>query len=407
MSDDTQAPAGFLMTPDEMKLLYREQSLDQSTVQANYQMRVARTHERFGRFKKEFGKTDKLISWDTLSYLGGDGVKLIDITVVLQGIDRFTGKVQQQRVLCSFGILNDRLILSDHTLRSISDLHYDLHALEVIHSERRNALYKKHRKDLFTSSEGNVVPFLKKKKWGLLSLQTNQVVVPARYDSIAPFMFDYYHVVSAEGHNLLDKNFKPLYAKALKHIRKGNDGYYVLEEKRYVRLGGDLQEIFFEAPVEERVEPQPTLAEKLFRAYYEKPYRLNVLRDVNGIRNNNVIQVLPLSSDSILAVFTGYDYLDPHGAYLAGRDTANNAVIATYTGKVLFKTAHVGTYDSPGYERIYDKKKRLFGVYCPYTNMFIAPRYRYIQPVDRDRFFIVVTKDNKLGYVDARGKELF
>jgi hypothetical protein len=113
------------------------------------------------------------------------------------------------------------------------------------------------------------------------------------------------------------------------------------------------------------------------------------------------------SSGDTISTFPGWIELDEHNRFVTGRDLDNDAVVAEYTGKLLLKTPHIGEYKAPGYHLLYDTKTRLFGVYCPYTNVLVKPRYLYIEPVGRDRYFIVTTQSGKLGYLDGKGKELF
>jgi len=414
-SVDEQAPRAFIMTRDELHALSArsKKPLTEEEFKTRYDRGVQRAHDRFRRLKKDLGKVEKATSWDTLTYKNS-GEKVMDIRIHLNTIDRVDGSVRKNQVLLEFIVFGDRLLM-DHSMRTISDLHYDLHVMEMIDLERHQELIDKYDAYAFTESETTTIPFQNNKKWGLISLD-GTIVVPAQYDSISKFEFNYYHVVTKKGHNLLDKNYKPIYKKPVKNIRRSERSYVVLNDKKsYENVGGEQGEprsTVEEGGIEsiERRKPAAdrriTLAERLSTESYQNgPFKKSVATGATSTRNT--IQILSNPGDSLITTFRGYDYLDPHNIYLAGRDSLNNSVVVKYTGEVLLKTADAGVFESPGYEHLYDRKTRLFGVYCPTTNVLVEPKYRYIKPVDRDRYFIVLTKAGKLGYLDSKGKELF
>jgi len=400
-SADQEPPALFMMTMDDFRTLaMRAHSrIKEDEINTILQKEIENTKLQFRLHKKVFGQIEKTISWDTLSYTSR-GDKYVDIIIQFLALSTnpFTQekKSQRKRVLCEFVILEDRLLLTGN-IREVSDAGYDLHQMKVISQDRSDEFYRKYSYHyIFNSIDGNVIPFQKQGKWGLISFQ-NEVKVPAKYDSISKFDFDYYHVVSSDGHNLLDKNFNPLFAKPRKHVRKTMNSYLVSDDgKNYYNIKKKLPSASDTEIDKTQIETYAMIQEPVHR--YSKT--------VN--KNNDGSYTFTIHEDNRyldVAVFSGYNDLDLYeNAYLEGRDSANNTVLAECTGKILLRTADVGNFDS-GYEHLYNKKTRLFGIYCASTNVLIKPKYRYIMSLGK--FYAVLTKDGKLGYLDQQGNELF
>lgn len=398
-SSDQEPPAAFIMTMDDFRALANRSGtrIDESRINTVLQGEIGNTALQYRHLKKTLGQIERTISWDTLRYTNrGDLYVDIMIQFVTSITDPFVRSPRKTRVVCEFVVLEDRLLLTEN-IREVSDMGYDLYEMKMIYRERINEFYRKHQYYVFTSTEGNVVvPFRKQDKWGLMSFQ-HEIKVPAVYDSIARFDLDYYHVVSKQGHNLLDKNFKPLFAKSRKHIRKTKGSYQVSDDGKNFTT------------TEKKLSPASgtpaSAGEGETYAMIQGPlptYRKYGERNSDG---SNTFTIRDEGTDTVVAVFQGYYDLDLYNnTYLEGRDSANNTVLAECTGKILLKTADIGSFDS-GYENLYDKKTRLFGIYCAATNVLVKPKYRYI--ASHDKFYVVITKEGKLGYLDQHGNELF
>jgi len=415
-------PADFIFTKDEIQkyLTATKRDYDIETFDTQYNKYVDRVQRKFDDVKRSLGKIERVLSWDTTSYKHTRETRM-DVSFVFQSIPRYSNKAEKVRVLLEMAIFDNGIFINE-TLYTISELHYDLHLLRQFNYARESLLQNAYSPNLFHSSDNGVIPFQKNKKWGLIT-QQGEVKLPAVYDSIAPFSFDYYRVVSKKGYNLYTADFKPRYDKELKYIRMNWSGYFVTNSKgEFVSINQiqeppknkeediSLEEVTVEMPVvedtrETHTKKQKSLREQLSDEYYvPEPYRIQ--REDKDVFNNK-FTIRSTSNDSVVAVFKGYFYLDPHSIFLAGRDSIGNSIVAAYTGNVLLRSPYVGTYESPGYELLFDKKTRLFGIFCPYTKLLIEPKYHYIKPIDRDRFFLVVTKKGKVGYLDGTGKELF
>src|ERR1041384_3716806 len=223
-SDNFQVPSAFLMTMDDLRTLNSQMKrpLSEEELKTRYERGLKSAHDRFRGLKEELGQTESMLSWDTLSYTG-ENAHVMDIKISFNTIDRLTRKITKNAVLIEFIVLGNRLLM-DHSMRTISDLHYDLHVMEMVDAERNRELRHRYGPCVFDASETTAIPFQVKGKWGLVSLD-GQVLVPAAYDSISKLTFNYYHVVAKKGHNLLDNTYRPVLNKPTKNISIGADKY--------------------------------------------------------------------------------------------------------------------------------------------------------------------------------------
>ena len=404
-TSDVQAPAAFLMSMDDFRELNRQsrRPMEETQLTAAYEKEIKRIHFRYKEIKEDLGQVKETVSWDTLTYIQS-GQQLIDVSIVFNSFRKIIDQEDRhRRILLQFLILHNELKLA-RTMRTISQFHYDLNVLETVNQERAEAFYKKYKQYYYSSGINNAVPFIKKGKWGLLSLK-GELLLPAVYDSLYPFVSDYAKVKSKGRYNLIGKDYKAVFAQPRKSIRLVNDVYEVMNDK------GNYQVYPVEEEVLTTVETIATYDEVATRetsSYSEASRREAEYRIVNSFRNEqqkNVHYIIHKTSKDTLATFFGFDFIDPHHDYLAGRRNDSSFVLKP-DGKILLRSPDVGTYESD-YEHLFNKRTRLFGLYCPATDVYIAPKYRYIKNIDHGQFFVVITASGKLGYLDAHGKELF
>ncbi|UIR56643.1 hypothetical protein LZQ00_02225 [Sphingobacterium sp. SRCM116780] len=146
-------------------------------------------------------------------------------------------------------------------------------------------------------------------------------------------------------------------------------------------------------PFEEKADP--------FKEYYKTDYIIEKGRD------ESTFYVIGKTSKDTISVNKNFQYLDPYGEFIFGLSNDNVAKIINPKGDVLFENKYICRYQYPGNLDVFNSETYLFGIYCPYTKVYITPKYRLIKAVDRDKFFIVLTKNGTFGYLDSEGKELF
>lgn len=174
-------------------------------------------------------------------------------------------------------------------------------------------------------------------------------------------------------------------------------------EKRYSNIINNRPFIDFEAISSDDTEK---INEISLSTLYSESKKYNVIwsksLDTSGY-SHYIINAL--SQDTISRI-SGFDYLDKFGDFFKGAKNDTTFVLNNQ-GKSVFSTQFTSKTESPGYMILYDRTTRLFGIYCPYTGLIIEPKYRLIEPIKRDKFFMVITTSGKLVYLDRTGKRLF
>lgn len=360
-SDNFEVPSSFLTSKKEKN--------------AERQIKIA--NDNFRNTKEKIGSVKDLISWDTIQYLH-DNTRTMDITLLLNTINPTNRSINKSHVVMIFRVNGTRLIMN--TCRKMTDQEYDLHIINAIDEDRRTELYRKYKHYVFDNHDTKFIPFRNNEKWGLISLDS-QVVVPAQYDSISKPEFGYYHVISKKGHNLLDKDLKPVFDKPQKNIRAGRISYEVL----------NINGAFENYGIKETGDPKAT-----------RPTGRNGAKAQTD-EEKKLEQELKIAATHHTVVTYDSSRTPPLYNIRTTRLVGDSAIT-----NILLKEFYTGKYVTrEGYVLIYDKRARLFGVYCPSTNLLIQPIYRCIIPIDRDHYFIVLNKSGVLAYVNSRGKDLF
>jgi len=291
----------------------------------------------------------------------------------------------------------------------------------VVKTMNSRAYSSKCSEKCFTTSYHKLIPFEKNNLWGLVNLQGQEVLSP-QFDTIFPFDYGYAKVAIKGEYNLLGKNMKLLLPENHKYLKKVQRGYLYSDENVFWQEAATLSKnekdynevveviadpsngddlIAYAGPVQ--LSPADSIREYLFKEYYGDS-KISVQQEV---AEEKVYHYLINSETNQTKTFYGYSSLTLIGSnYLFGK-RGDSSLVLTLDGKMLFGSRLLINSEEPGYFLIYDSSIRKFGVYCPYTNVYIAPKYLYIHAVDRDRFFIVLKSNGEIGYLDGLGNELF
>jgi hypothetical protein len=413
-------PAAFMMTLDDFKQVAQlsNKNLTDTELLNHFEKVKKRILYKYERIKTENPGLTEVVSFDSVTYKD-DNLACIDVSIVFKYKDPggLSYRGETQRMLFSFLVINKKLLITDH-MRSISNFHYDLECQDLLEMVAGRSFSKSYYDYYFSTSINNAIPIRKKNKWGLISLKNN-LLLPIIYDSIFPFHSDYARVKINGRYNLIDKKFMLYFDENQPNIKLVNDKYFVAnqigvykpvfaeEPNQIIETIGEIQ------PVQEMNEPrkQPkklikvSLKDSLYDIYSNsETYKIETpfIRKEGGPSH----YVINKKTHDTISTHYGYFFIDPHGPLIYGRRN-DSTIIMELNGKILFKSYFVCQMESPGYVRIFDKNSRLFGIYCPFTNVYVKPIYRYIRVIDRDRLFVVITQKGKFGYLDATGKELF
>jgi len=77
----------------------------------------------------------------------------------------------------------------------------------------------------------------------------------------------------------------------------------------------------------------------------------------------------------------------------------DTSLVIDSAGVILFQSPYVCMAQFPGNVIVYNRNTRLFGMYCPYTKQYIVPVYSFILPVERDKFFVALTRNYEFEYI--------
>ena len=318
-----------------------------------------------------------------------------------------------------FVLVNGKMKLAKVTLSHRDSETIANGVFRAVRSNNSRAFSSKSSEKCFTSSYDQLIPFKRNKLWGLVNLQGQEVLSP-QFDTIFPFDYNYAKVAIKGEYNLLGKNMKLLLPANHKYLKKVERGYIYADADGvwYDAVTLPKEKIDYSEVMElmppsadnnsvyagpAPLSPADSIREKLFKEYYG-----DSKWSVQGEPYNGEIQYHLLNSESNeKKTFYGFSSMSLIGSdYLIGK-RGDSSLVMTLDGKIIFGTKYVLNVEEPGYIMVFESGTRNFGVYCPYTNVYIAPKYAYIKAVDRDRFFIVLKSNGEIGYIDSEGKELF
>jgi hypothetical protein len=365
--------------------------------------RIARNYRSA---RRAVGEKPKVLSFDTVTFnIAYDPV--IDVSFRFKSLSK--NKKEDEKLVITFLLWNDQLkFIGEY--RQTTDYDYDRGLAERFMFAGENIFNTRFRNIAFITSLHQLVPFQQNRKWGLQSFE-NKIVVQAVYDSIFPFANKYAKVATKGGYNLLDRNFKPAFSQPAKKIDLFDEQYLVTGFNGVTKTFPEGKIIEYETVMsgaslrsQQSKTPEQILADSLLQRYERdnKKFRLGSVEK----KGDRIYFAIDSRTNDTLSLHHGFSRLDGYGLFLSGYRN-DSTLIMDMKGKILLRTKNICRFESPGYFYIFNKQTRLLGAYCPYSGTYVEPKYLYIKAVDRDRFFIVVTQKNQLGYLNSKGKELF
>jgi hypothetical protein len=415
--DSSHISDEFLLTYDEFKSCYKlqnEKELDEQKILKNFENYYqANITNLFKNVKYELGQVYSILSFDTLQYSEIQSKKyklyFIDISIVFNCKRRSKANIDSTRTLFKFVILNGKLKLTGQ-YRQIDYFEFTSHKLDIIQNQRKREFYIAYDEKYFQYSFYKCIPFRKNNKWGLTNFN-NEILLNPVYDSIYPFNSNYALVVIGKKYNLVDTSFRLMFKQNKARIKFRDGKYYVLTTGNKYDLFPFIKQTEYDyLSTNNYADKKPKkedLLNQLLNKYYNgqiNDYSIGKKYESDSKKNSHYI--IDNKTKDTLSILYGFSYIDSHAEFLYGVKEESYYVMNSY-GKVLFQSKYICHLNAPGYVDVFDVNNYLFGIYCPYTNVYVTPKYLFIEPVDRDKFFIVLTKNGKLGYLDKNGKELF
>ncbi len=425
LQDSAKLPVEFLLTYEEFKIFYENaaysQDLREGNLPAKYDEHVKRINFRYQYFRKEFNNSYNIKSFDSFLFTQENN-SLITIRINYFGKSNYFNANDDLGALFDFVICKGKIKLIG-SCRRTDNFEFRSKQLNRIQQERYNQFTKTYKGNYFEYSFYNAIPIKEKDKWGLISLEGKQILRP-RYDSIYPFRSDFALVANKNNYNLLSKDFKEVFNKEYKKIKYERGQYYLLNaNNKFVkypfRSDTDEELIFLKADTIIAVQADEIKQENnSIKPIYEYSYlqklnddyyshsKFSIQNKYGNSFKERVSYVIDNKSKDTIASLKSFLFLDMHNDFMFGYKNDTSFVLKP-NGNIVFKSNFICNYTSPGYTEIFDKTTSLFGFYSPYTNVYIKPIYKIILPIDRDKFFVVITKNGMFGYLNQDGKELF
>jgi hypothetical protein len=417
INDTTQIPSKYILTLDEFKTIGRPK-MDSIELQKNYINYTSKVKRLYQNTKTNSQFVKSIISYDTITKVE-KGKMMISVCIVYENGKNAPEKTQ--RILTIFVIIDNQLKLSP-SIKPVTLEDYLEFEFKSISEIRRKEFDNTFLKIAYFDTLSHFIPYKKTNLWGLQNYE-DKVIISAQYDSISPFENDFAIVVKNKKYNLIDDKgdilFKPwkddIYYKQTARTPKQSGIFFIkTTDGNYLEMSDDTSEVKVKEQLSQPEDPPNTVyvedntkpmdsynikkvadnyySHKNFKMYnYTDPYTFELYDERIGQK---------------IATFKGYSKMDRFGDFFTCVRNDTTFVIDTL-GKIIFNTTYLNKTENPGYMLLLNRNTRLFGVYCPYTHVYIAPEYVFINPINRDLYFVVVTKDKKLGYINKKGKKLF
>jgi len=421
----TSVPQEFKLTLNDFRQLVAlstNNRMSEDELVRIYAQRINVIERKFKKALKLLNHPSELVSYDTLTYTS-DNVPQITVALVFKTRDYRTNKKTNIRVLFHFLILENKLILSRNLMRKKDDYDYDKYISQKIQTTRGSDLYAVYKNIWFNSSDLEVVPFKQLNKWGLKKLN-GTVFLEAEYDSIYAFKKDYALVVKDGKYNLLNENLEFEFAEFQNKIERRSTEYFFDLGYFVQQNDGTFKKYPYPLSSNKEESEDVEVSEDDYLAQYSSNKKEKALSYSQKIAKSkpNLFEVklmsygknlefykyfvVAKSTKDTITQFNNYEYVaTPHEFIFTKNEGVT--VLLNKNLDTLFISKFVCIYESAAFIDVFDSSTRLYGMYCPYTNVYIEPKYKYLKAIDRDRFFIVFTTDGKFGYLDSNGNELF
>lgn len=407
INDTTQIPSKYILTLEEFKTIGRPK-IDSIELQKNFMNYTNKVKRLYQNTKTNSQFVKSIISYDTITKVE-KGKMMLSVCIVYENEKNAPEKTQ--RILTIFVIIDNQLKLSP-SIKPITLEDYLQFEFKTVSEERRKEFYNSYKKYAYTDTLPNLIPYKKSNLWGLQNYE-GKVVVTAQYDTIFPFLSNSAIVVKNKKYNLIDEKgillFKEWLDDIYYKVTSSDYGLYYIKiaDGTYVEMSESSNVEMETLQTKDTVQDNPENREEVLRPNkVEDRYFSDKHFKMYNFLSPNVYDLTNERTGQKIATFTGYSKMDKFGDFFTCVRNDTTFVIDT-VGNIIFNTTFSIKTEDPGYMLLLNRNTRLFGVYCPYTKVYIAPEYLFINPINRDLYFIVVTKQGKLSYINKKGEKLF
>lgn len=268
----------------------------------------------------------------------------------------------------------------------------------------------------------NVLPYRNRKGLlGFKSLSNEQNLLEAKYDTIWSYKYGYWMVHNNEGYNLIDTNYNLIFPSNLKYMRykeRGNiynfseDGinYYPCFSKKGLEICFGQLEDEWGCSNAKKLNSHGLYKriEELRRSQSEIDELTLSNVSVQSISYNHKSRhyILENKVDTILTLLE-YESVLKVGPILVCEINRLSWDILTITGEKIRNINYLIQRSSGANScrvlEVFDPTTRRFGVYSIYNDVYIQPKYKYIEYSEREEFYIVMD-DNGVYYLNSKGE---
>lgn len=407
MTPGAELPASFIPTFEEYYAVRGPSArMTKDELKAKFTKQLDKMLWNWTKVQRKLKSPRSILEIDTLTF-GHLGLPELSVFIRFEPRDPSSFTSTSQQILLRFFIFENQLKLYRHCGSTLMH-HYKLAYLDHVKWDQVEQYQRPYDGKYFSTSWFGVVPFEQKGKWGLKSLEGEEQL-PAEYDSIFPFQEGLARVVKEGQYNLMNKELDFLFDSWKPHIRwEEEKGYEVATTAgNYAPLDKSLliPESLYRQPLE--YELASRLGSKYATSEKERSYRLaRPMYNPDPPATGPTFFVIQKANGDTSAVLRGFSPLDGYHDYMIGHRN-DSLFIFDSKGGLQFSVGVFGKQMYYGSICLMDKKTRRFGVYCPSTDVYIPPVYRCVRAIDGDQFFVVITEEGKMGYLDAKGNKLF
>lgn len=271
--------------------------------------------------------------------------------------------------------------------------------------------------------------------WGFRSLNTGEIVLLPKYDTIWRYTNDFWMLHCEQGYNLIDTNFNFRFSSDVKNMRyrivayKGlyefsQDGIHFEPVSQTVQIDTSKNVNLEELEIVEWTKstesnelisentlktPQTImdryLANKEIFSFEDQLYSEKYVVTNSYIDNKRCHMVIANKIDTIITVneFRDVSVFGP-AVICQSRDKVFTEIIFL-DDKIKLALPYLIEYkpSESGIIKLFDPINRRFGIYSIYTRTLIEPKYLYIEPAERGAFYWVVDEQGAY-YLNAKGE---
>ncbi|HRS17886.1 MAG TPA: WG repeat-containing protein [Bacteroidales bacterium] len=361
---------------------------DSVYVLKTFTIQTEKARRVFEYTKQQANNFTQILSYDTITRAIGNHTYLY-VSIVYDVASPLVELQQKRRVFAKFVISGSTLKLWGK-VQIMTDLEYYRTELQEVYDDRYSYFNKTYKDSgiAYIDTTFGFIPFQIKNLWGLQSLN-GIVIIQPQFDSLYAFRGGVALVKKAGKYNLLKPDGSFVLSKWNSHI------YCTMQDDNYVYWQKKSKNTYARIDFT-YIPPKEIDNSKYTKQYYgSKNIVYSIADDPCHAQCYNIINT---RTQLKIAEFKAMQLFERMGDFFFAVKQDTSLVIDS-AGVILFQSPYVCMAQFPGNVIVYNRNTRLFGMYCPYTKQYIVPVYSFILPVERDKFFVALTRNYEFEYI--------